>query len=224
MQLSPSSALGWSASAAARPGKRKMNDAERFEPYNSAFKRRAVSPSASSVSLSPLLTQANLASIPVPPLNGLLPTLGPAANISGVVNNNSNNNNNSSISLMTFPYTGGGGNSSSAPGSALSANGSVSGSVPPSPSISSSTTGPISLNATTGPAATSFSNLISAGGGGAPSSSAGWLASRSRASSPAPSLSSSAGGTRRWAGGNGSGANANEEDGKRVDLAKMSLG
>lgn len=81
-QLSPSSALGWS-SLGARPGKRKLNDSERFESYNAAFKRRAVSPaSASSVSLSPLLAVRDLQGAGIPPAPPNLSTLGPAAQIS----------------------------------------------------------------------------------------------------------------------------------------------
>lgn len=86
MDLSPSSVLSWSA--ATRPGKRKFNDGDRFEPYNAAFKRRAVSPaSASSVSLSPLLATRDLqgSAIPAPP--STLATLGPAAQISSAWQN-----------------------------------------------------------------------------------------------------------------------------------------
>ena len=153
-QLSPSSALGWSATTASRPGKRKINDADRFESYSSAFKRRAVSPSTSSVSLSPLLTHTNLANLPLPLPSNLI-SLGPAANIYTYSSNNSQS--------MLPPS-----------------------SVPPSPVIGS------------GP----------------------WL-SKSRASSPAPSMSSSAGTSRRW--GN---LNADDETkyNNKVDLGKMSLG
>lgn len=67
----------------ARPGKRKFNDSDRFEPYNAAFKRRAVSPaSASSVSLSPLLATRDLQGSAIPPPPPTLAALGPAAHIS----------------------------------------------------------------------------------------------------------------------------------------------
>ena len=149
MDLSPSSALGWS-NAPARPGKRKMNDNERFEPYNSAFKRRAVSPaSTSSVSLSPLLTNTALKDLPAA---AALPALGPPVGI---------------------------------PIGAASAQASV----PPSPAM--------------------------------PMTGASWFnPARSRGSSPAPSMSSSAGTTRRWMGP------VPEEDREKnkVDLGKMSLG
>lgn len=94
MDLSPSAAggaagLSWSTGAggAPRPGKRKLNDFssnDRFESYTnySAFKRRAVSPAAStsSVSLSPLLTAAG--TVKEPPPASLAP-LGPPMNGSG---------------------------------------------------------------------------------------------------------------------------------------------
>ena len=151
MDLSPSAAMGWSANAPPRPGKRKMNDNERFEPYNSAFKRRAVSPAAStsSVSLSPLLTNTALKELPSA---AGLPALGPPVGI---------------------PI----------------GQGSAQSSVPPSPAI--------------------------------PMAAGSWFnPSRSRASSPAPSMSSSAGTNRRWMGP------VPEEDREKnkVDLGKMSLG
>lgn len=124
-----------------------MTDTDRFEVYNSAFKRRAVSPgSTSSVSLSPLLTNANLREVPALPPVGGLSALGPAAQI---------------------PQS-----PSVAPGTALQGN--------------------------------------------------SWFypGSRSRASSPAPSMSSSAGTTRRWGGP----MTDEERERNKVDLGKMSLG
>ena len=80
----PSAAMGWSSMG--RPGKRKFNDGDRFESYNSAFKRRAVSPaSVSSVSLSPLLATRDLQGSAIPPPPPSLATLGPAAHISSVL-------------------------------------------------------------------------------------------------------------------------------------------
>ena len=131
-----------------------MRDAERFEPYTSAFKRRAVSPSTSSASLSPLLTQANLANLPNP-LHSNLPSLDPA---NGAYSAQYSSN------LNMLPPS----------------------SLPPSPNIGS-----------------------------------GSRYARSRASSPAPSISSSAGTTRRCVN-----LHADEETkgNRQVDLGKMSLG
>lgn len=159
LQLSPSSALGWSSASASRPGKRKMNDAERFEPFNSAFKRRAVSPSASSVSLSPLLTQTNLANLPLPSTQNL-PSLGPAASITPSSN-------------YAFPQN---------------------------LSIQSQSSAPQSPIVGTGT----------------------WH-SKSRGSSPAPSMASSSGTGRRW--GNPLSTNTDDEakPNNKVDLGKMSL-
>ncbi|GAA5959735.1 hypothetical protein JCM3765_000084 [Sporobolomyces pararoseus] len=65
-----------SASFTSRPGKRK-NIEDRFEPYSHALKRRAVSPAASSLSLSPGFgaSAANTSSsaIPITPLTSTLP-------------------------------------------------------------------------------------------------------------------------------------------------------
>jgi hypothetical protein len=91
--------------AGARPGKRKFNDSDRFEPYNAAFKRRAVSPaSASSVSLSPLLSTRELqgSAIPAPP--AALTALGPAAQISSALQGQGN-----SSSVPPSPVISGGG-------------------------------------------------------------------------------------------------------------------
>lgn len=92
----------------ARPGKRKLNDSDRFEPYNAAFKRRAVSPaSASSVSLSPLLATRELQGSAIPPPPPTLATLGPAAQISSALQGQNQNNLNSSV--PPSPIISGGG-------------------------------------------------------------------------------------------------------------------
>ncbi|GAA6062340.1 hypothetical protein JCM10212_006590 [Sporobolomyces blumeae] len=57
------------SSFSSRPGKRKIND-DRFEPYSHALKRRAVSPAASSLSLSPGFgATASTSAIPIAPLS-----------------------------------------------------------------------------------------------------------------------------------------------------------
>lgn len=90
----------------ARPGKRKFNDSDRFEPYNAAFKRRAVSPaSASSVSLSPLLATRDLQGSNIPPPPSTLATLGPAAQISSYQGQAQSANN----SVPASPVISGGG-------------------------------------------------------------------------------------------------------------------
>ncbi|GAA5885795.1 hypothetical protein JCM16303_006067 [Sporobolomyces ruberrimus] len=67
-----------SASFTSRPGKRK-NIEDRFEPYSHALKRRAVSPAASTLSLSPGFGPTNsTSSIPIGPLSTTLPVAIPS--------------------------------------------------------------------------------------------------------------------------------------------------